>query len=103
MLRGALSVLTPVTEAHVPELRRILRTPEVSARWGTVDDEPGWPLDDPTVACFAVLADGGVRGMIQYSEEEDPDYRHASLDIFLDPAVHGRASARTPCGRWRGT
>jgi RimJ/RimL family protein N-acetyltransferase len=88
-LPGKLAVLTPVTEAHVPELRRILRTPEVSARWGTID-EPDWPLDDPTVVCFAVLVDGVVRGMIQYSEEDDPDYRHASLDIFLDPAVHGR-------------
>jgi RimJ/RimL family protein N-acetyltransferase len=90
MLHGKLAVLAPVTEEHVPELRRILHTPEVRARWGAVDDEPDWPLDDPTVVCFAVLVDGAVGGMIQYAEEEDPDYRHASLDIFLDPAVHGR-------------
>lgn len=32
--------------------------------------------------------------MIQYGEEEEPDYRHASIDIFLDPAVHGRGLGR---------
>jgi aminoglycoside 6'-N-acetyltransferase len=45
------------------------------------------------VVCFAVLVDGvdgDVRGMVQYGEEADPDYRHASIDVFLDPAVHGR-------------
>ncbi len=88
MIDGDLVALVPVTEAHVPELRRILRAPEVSARWGEVG--PGWPLDDPSVTCFAVVVDGEVRGMIQYGEEEDPDYRHASVDVFLDPAVHGR-------------
>ena len=90
MLKGELVVLVPVTEAHVPELRRILRTPEVHARWGDVDADPGWPLADDGVVCFAVLVDDEVRGMVQYGEEEDPGYRHASIDIFLDPAVHGR-------------
>ena len=28
--------------------------------------------------------------MIQYAEENEPDYRHAGIDVFLDPAVHGR-------------
>jgi len=31
---------------------------------------------------------------VQYGEENDPMYRHASLDIFLDPAVHGRGVGR---------
>jgi aminoglycoside 6'-N-acetyltransferase len=42
------------------------------------------------VVCFAVLVDDEVCGMVQYGEESDPGYRHASIDIFLDPAVHGR-------------
>jgi RimJ/RimL family protein N-acetyltransferase len=90
VLKGDLVFLAPVTEAHIPELRRILRTPEVHARWGDADAEPGWPLEDPTVVCFAVLVDDEVRGMIQYGEEDDPEYRHASVDVFLDPVVHGR-------------
>jgi aminoglycoside 6'-N-acetyltransferase len=28
--------------------------------------------------------------MIQYSEELEPDYRHASIDLFVDAARHGR-------------
>ena len=90
MLKGDLVVLVPVTKAHVPELRRILHSPEVHFRWGDADAEPGWPLDDPTVVCFAVLVNDEVRGMIQYGEEDDPEYRHASVDVFLDPVVHGR-------------
>ncbi len=31
-----------------------------------------------------------VVGQVQWGEETDPDYRHASIDIYLDPAVHGR-------------
>jgi RimJ/RimL family protein N-acetyltransferase len=43
---------------------------------------------------FAVLVEGAVRGMVQYSEGDEPDYRHASIDIFLDPAIHGRGVGR---------
>jgi len=41
-----------------------------------------------------VLVEEAVRGMVQYGEEDEPDYRHASIDIFLDPAVHGRGVGR---------
>lgn len=93
-LRGDLVVLVPVAAGHVPELRRILRTPEVRLRWGGEDASASWPFDDASVARFTVLVDGEVAGMVQYGEEDDPMYRHASLDIFLDPAVHGRGLGR---------
>ncbi len=32
--------------------------------------------------------------MVQYGEEHEPDYRHASIDIFIGPAVHGRGVGR---------
>ena len=28
-------------------------------------------------------------GAIQWSAEQDPDYRHASMDLYLAPAAHG--------------
>ncbi len=92
-LAGAMVVLEPVDGDHVPALRRILATPAVRSRW---NEEPSdqWPFDDPDVARFAVLVDGEVRGLVQYGEEDDPDYRHASIDIFLDPAVHGHGVGR---------
>lgn len=93
-LRGERVVLAPVTAEHVPELRRILATPQVRQRWRGEDASPRWPLDDPAAARFAVLLDAAVRGMVQYGEEEEVDYRHASIDIFLDPAVHGRGVGR---------
>lgn len=96
MLPGTRVVLVPVTAEQVPELRRILATPEVRARWRSEGASPLWPFDDPSTARFAVLLEGAVRGMVQYGEEEDPDYRHASIDVFLDPAVHG-------CGVGRDT
>lgn len=90
---GSIVTLQRVQRAHVPELRRILRTPEVSARWSE-PDESDWPFDDTDTAGFVVLLDGQVRGFVQYAEEADPDYRHASIDIFLDPEVHGRGLGR---------
>ena len=93
-LCGERTVLAPVAAEHVPELRRILATPEVRLRWRVEDASPGWPFDDPSATRFAVLVEGAVRGMVQYGEEDEPDYRHASIDIFLDPAVHGRGIGR---------
>jgi len=93
-LHGERVVLVPVTAEHVPELRRILSTPEVRSRWGDEAASAKWPFDDPSATRFSILLDGAVRGMVQYGEEEDPAYRHASLDIFLDPAEHGRDIGR---------
>ena len=93
-LQGRRIVLTPVADEDVLELRRILATPEVRARWRDEDASPQWPFDDPSASRFTIFCDGAVRGMVQYAEEEEPDYRHASIDIFLDPAVHGRGLGR---------
>lgn len=81
--------LRPVDPQDAPELLRILETPEV-ARWWDVP-EPGFPLtDDPESVRFTILVDGAVAGMIQYWEESEPKYRHANIDIYLDPAHHGQ-------------
>lgn len=93
-LAGERVTLVPVRTEHVPALRRILHTPQVRARWGDADDDPDWPLDDPSTAVFTIVVDGSVCGLVQYGEEDDPAYRHASIDIYLDPAVHGRGLGR---------
>jgi aminoglycoside 6'-N-acetyltransferase len=82
-------VLRPLAAADVDELLRIHRTPEV-ARWWDLPCE-GFPLtDEPEATRFTVELDGAVAGMIQFTEELEPKYRHAAIDLFLDPAVHGR-------------
>jgi RimJ/RimL family protein N-acetyltransferase len=91
-LRGERVTLVPVGAEHSAELIRIRRTPEVFARWGEIDE--AFPSDDPEAVMFTVLVEGSVRGLVQYSEETTPMYRHAGIDIFLDPAVHGRGLGR---------
>jgi aminoglycoside 6'-N-acetyltransferase len=93
-LAGERVVLVPVTAEHVGELRRILLTPQVRSRWGDEARSEQWPDDDPSAVRYAVLLDDMVRGMVQYGEENEPSYRHASIDIFIDPQVHGRGVGR---------
>jgi aminoglycoside 6'-N-acetyltransferase len=82
-------VLRPLAAEDADELLRILRTPEV-ARWWDAPD-PGFPLtDDPDSTRLTVVVDGAVAGLVQFAEETDPKYRHASIDVFLDPVLHGR-------------
>ncbi|GAA1737148.1 GNAT family protein [Luedemannella helvata] len=89
MLFGQRVTLRPAGAADLPELVRIRATPQVAAQWG--DDSPtAEELQDPGKEVFAVLLDGRIVGAIQWYEESDPEYRHAGIDIYLDPAVHGQ-------------
>ena len=78
-------ILRPLEDADLPELERILATPEVARVW---DD--GAPWDDPDATQLTIVTGGLVAGLIQYAEELTPKYRHASIDIFVDPALHNR-------------
>ena len=70
-------------------LGRIHREPEVARWWGHPD--PGFPLEDePEAERLVVEREGEVLGMVQFHEELEPRYRHATVDIFLDPACHGQ-------------
>ena len=80
--------LRALTPGDAPELLRIHREPAVAAWWGA--PLPGFPHEDPTAHRLVIDFDGRVAGMIQFFEEEDPDYRHAMVDIFVDPDLHGR-------------
>jgi aminoglycoside 6'-N-acetyltransferase len=93
VLEGAVVRLRPVTGDDVPALARIRLTPEVRARWLGGDDmaaEVEADLADEGVTHRVVELDGRVVGLVQWEEEDDEDYRHAGIDIYLDPEVHGR-------------
>lgn len=80
--------LRPLAEGDERELLRIHSTPEVLRWW---DAPPaGFPWDDPESTRLTIEVDGAVAGLIQFWEEQEPRYRHAAIDLFLDPALHGR-------------
>jgi aminoglycoside 6'-N-acetyltransferase len=86
-LYGERVVLRPLAEADIAPLNAIIATPEVRRWWGT----------DPTVDdqdAFTIWVDGERAGWVGWYEEDDPDYRHGGLDIFLSPSLHGRGLGR---------
>ena len=81
--------LRPLEPRDAADLRRILLEPGVARWWDAPDDD--FPLgDDPEATRLVIEVDGTVAGMVQYAEETEPKYRHASIDIFLSEAFHGR-------------
>lgn len=82
-------VLRPLAAGDEHELLRIHRTPEV-LRWWDLPD-PGFPFEDePESTRLTVELAGAIAGLVQFYEEPTPKYRHAAVDLFLDPALHGR-------------
>jgi aminoglycoside 6'-N-acetyltransferase len=92
MLRGTAVTLRPATADDVAALARIRAEPEVR-RWWRGDDDlvaaVAADLADDDLTVYAIEHGDRVVGAIQWYAEDDPDYRHASLDIFLDPSVRG--------------
>ena len=92
-LQGAHVTLRPPTEADVPELARIRATEQVQRWWRGGDDMLVAVTEDlaqPDVETFVIEHENRVAGAIQWQAETDPDYLHASIDIYLDPALHRR-------------
>jgi aminoglycoside 6'-N-acetyltransferase len=92
-LRGESVTLRRATIDDAMRLTEILAHPYVAAWWGphdlaAVQDKVSGHGDGSTP--FVVEAAGEVIGLIQYSEENEPSYRHAGIDIFLHPDWHGR-------------
>ncbi|HYM57276.1 MAG TPA: GNAT family protein [Solirubrobacteraceae bacterium] len=91
-LTGRRVMLREVQAGDADALRAIHRTPAVSAWWGLPD--PGFPFDDdPRSIRMTILLDEAIVGLVQFSEEHEPDFRHAWLDIFVDPARHRQGIA----------
>jgi aminoglycoside 6'-N-acetyltransferase len=92
-LHGEHVTLRPAAASDVPELARIRSTPEVLRWWRGGEDMAASVADDLAeegTETFVIEHGGRVAGAIQWHEEDEPDYRHAGIDIYLDPAVHGR-------------
>ena len=105
LLRGRVSVLRPLVESDIDPLVRILSHPDVARWWEGYDqarvrDELLAEGDGGSFAIVPLPDDGDVTpdtplaGLIQFYEQEDPDYRHAGVDLFVDPANSGRGLGR---------
>jgi aminoglycoside 6'-N-acetyltransferase len=95
VLAGRTVTLRPGRPGDGGRLRAIMAEPSVSRWWG--DPGPAEELeaslrsDGPTVL-LVVEIDGEVAGGIQYDEEDDPQYRHAGIDIYLGSRFQGRGA-----------
>jgi aminoglycoside 6'-N-acetyltransferase len=92
-LEGAIIRLRPATRADIPDLATIRRTPQVFERWRGGDDMVAAieaDFDEPDTVAYVIEFEGRLAGWIQWQAEKEPDYRHATIDIYVDPAVHGR-------------
>jgi dethiobiotin synthetase len=92
-LRGDRVVLRAPAAADIAALTAVMATPEVRRWWVGERDEDSRarvlaPEDGTTT--WVVTVDGELIGMVQASEEGDPEYRHAGIDLALHPAWHGR-------------
>ena len=94
ILRGERALLRAVRAEDADRLEEILREPEVSRWWGGSDADArriaAEILEDREAVPLAIEANGELIGLIQYQEENTPDYRHASIDIFLATASQGQ-------------
>jgi len=73
------------------KLTEIFSDPEVARWWG----DPATSVNDALNveeggSHFVIELDGETIGFIQSYEEDDPMYRHASLDISLGSPWHGK-------------
>ena len=92
-IHGGHVTLRPVVAADVTGLAAILATPEVARWWPAYDRarvEAEYLADEEDVTVWAIDLDERLVGLIQASEENEPEFRHAGIDLFLDPAVHGQ-------------
>jgi aminoglycoside 6'-N-acetyltransferase len=91
ILNGGQVTLRPVRSGDKEKLRQIFADPEVARWWGdpakSVEDALEVSEDDSQ---FLIELEGEAIGFIQCSEETDPMYRHASIDISLRSPWQGK-------------
>jgi aminoglycoside 6'-N-acetyltransferase len=101
-LRGEQVILRPVGDraGDLAALVTIRSEPEVARWWGAVDESD---MAEAFPRGWVIEVDGTISGWIEWWEEDDPEYRHAGLDIYLSARCHGRGlgadAVRTAC-RW---
>jgi aminoglycoside 6'-N-acetyltransferase len=91
-LKGDQVVLRPLRVDDVPVLVEIQAQPSVARWWGQPDERDlrRQAAGESEETSFAITVDGERAGLIQYTEETEPMYRHAGIDLFLAEEFQGR-------------
>lgn len=92
-LRSSRVAIRPGERDDVAPLHAVLSEESVTRWWG--EPEPAESLadqlrGDADGVLLVVEFDGRLAGGIQYSQEPDPKYRHAGIDIFVGHKYQGR-------------
>ncbi|MDQ3913538.1 MAG: GNAT family N-acetyltransferase [Actinomycetota bacterium] len=91
LLRGRTIVLRPLRADDAERVAQIQAEPGVARWWGPPDEaelrRQAHGTDDEKA--FAIEREGELVGLIQYREENEPDFRHAGIDVFLAERVQG--------------
>ncbi len=91
VLRGKRVMLRPFEPGEVERLAEAIAADEtISPWWGGEPEKVMRWLVDRDVTAFVIEADGRAAGVISYEEEDDPDYRHAGIDISVLAPYSGR-------------
>jgi aminoglycoside 6'-N-acetyltransferase len=96
-LAGERVTLRPGTDPDADVLHTILSEQSVARWWGEPQSTEAIRADfrgERGDQLLVIELNGAVVGGIQYSEEDEPMYRHAGIDIFLSSGVqvHGMGS-----------
>ena len=92
LLRGRSVVVRPLRADDVARVAEIQAEPGVVRWWGPPDEADLRRQADGSAdeKAFAIEWEGELVGLIQYHEENDPDFRHAGIDVFLTEGAQGR-------------
>jgi RimJ/RimL family protein N-acetyltransferase len=92
VLRGEQVLLRPLEPHDVEPVAELQRQPSVARWWGEPDlsDLRAKTRGAPDEAVFAIEESGALAGLIQYYEENEPDFRHVGIDLFLGDEHQGR-------------
>ena len=92
LLHGRLVMLRALREEDVERVAEIQAQPGVARWWGAPDeaDLRRQAKGESDEKAFVLESDGEVVGLIEFYEENEPDFRHAGMDVFVSESHQGR-------------